>query len=98
MIDDAPPLDLEPLELNDEDPAIRVIHRYPVCRPLGYLLERAVGKGRQILCALQLDPSWPEARYLLAQVCASAANREPEPSRNLPESCLKTITDVTSSL
>ena len=98
MIDDAPPLDLEPLELNDEEPAIRVIHRYPVCRPLGYLLERAVGKGRLILCALQLDPSWPEARYLLTQVCARAANGQLEPGRNLPESCLKTIADVTSSL
>ena len=30
LIDNAPPLDLEPLGLADADPVVRVIHRYPV--------------------------------------------------------------------
>ncbi|MHB9025007.1 MAG: glycoside hydrolase family 2 protein [Armatimonadota bacterium] len=74
MIDQAPPLDLEPLGLTDGEPAVRVIHRYPVCRPLGYLHEVAVGKGRLILCGLSLSPEWVEARYLLTQLCAYALN------------------------
>jgi len=74
MIDPAPPLDLGPLGLTDGEPVIRVIHRYPVCRPLGYLYEVAVGAGRLILCGLQLSPTWPEARYLLAQLCAYASH------------------------
>jgi hypothetical protein len=65
MIENAPPLDLAPFGLNDAEPVIRVIHRYPVCRPLAYLLERGVGRGRLVICALQLDERWPEARYLL---------------------------------
>jgi hypothetical protein len=72
MIDPAPPLDLAPLELTAGEPAVRVIHRYPVCHPLAYLHEVAVGRGRLILCALALQPEWPEARYLLAQLCAYA--------------------------
>ncbi len=73
MIDTAPPLDLGPLGLTGSEPVVRVIHRYPVCHPLGYLHEVAVGTGRLILCALQLSPAWPEARYLLAQLCAYAS-------------------------
>ncbi len=73
MIDPAPPLDLEPLGLTEGEPVVRVIHRYPVCRPLGYLYELAVGRGRLVLCALELDPGWPEARHLLAQLAAGAA-------------------------
>jgi beta-galactosidase len=72
MVDDAPPLDLEPLDLHGDSPVIRVIHRYPVLHPLGYLLERKVGRGGLIVCALKLTPSWPEARYLLAQIVAYA--------------------------
>ncbi len=73
LIDPAPPLDLEPLGLTAGDPVVRVIHRYPVCRPLAYLHEVAVGPGRLILCALQLAPAWPEARYLLGQIADAHA-------------------------
>jgi hypothetical protein len=62
----APPLDLEPLGLNDREPVIRPMHSYPVGRSLGYLVEGAVGAGRLVICALELDQAWPEARYLLA--------------------------------
>jgi hypothetical protein len=73
MISPAPPLALEPLGLSDGEPVIRVMHSYPVGRSLGYLFEGTVGAGRLILCALHLDQSWPEARYLLAQMCYYAA-------------------------
>ena len=49
LIDNAPPLDLAPLGLADDDPIIRVIHRFPTLHPLGYLLERRVGDGGLIL-------------------------------------------------
>jgi len=65
LIDGAPPLMLEPFGLTDEDPIVRSIHRYPVLHPLGYLVQRAHGAGRLIISAFDLQPSWPEARYLL---------------------------------
>jgi hypothetical protein len=72
MMDGAPPLALEPLGLHDEDPIIRVIHRYPVLHPLGYLIERSYGAGRLIVSALDLQPLWTEARYLLDCLCRGA--------------------------
>lgn len=83
MIDDSPPLDLVPLDLADADPVIRVIHRYPVCRPLGYLAERRVGKGVLIVCALDLNPSWPEARFLLSRLCEYALALEKPPREEI---------------
>jgi hypothetical protein len=80
MIDQAPPLDLEPLGLTEGEPVVRAIHRYPVCRSLGYLHEVAVGHGRLMVCGLQLSPQWVEARYLLAQLCAYAIDPSPAPA------------------
>lgn len=65
MIQNAPPMDLKAFELNNDEPVIRVIHRYPVCHPLAYLLERRIGSGRLIICALEFSEKWPEACYLL---------------------------------
>lgn len=73
MIDNAPPLDLEPLGLADVEPVIRVIHRYPVLRPLGYLVERRVGAGGLLLSSLEFNPAWIEARWLLANLCRGFA-------------------------
>lgn len=73
LIDGSPPIDLEPLCLTDEDPVLRAIHRYPVFHPLGYLVERQVGQGRLVLCALGLDQRLPEGRYLLAKMCSYLA-------------------------
>ena len=98
IIHDAPPLDLAPLGLNDADPVLRVIHRYPVCRPLGYLLERRCGKGSLILCALDLDPSLPEARYLLAQICEYAGSEAFGPAEDLSEETLKRLKQATALL
>lgn len=75
MIENSPPLDLEPLGLAEGEPVIRVIHRYPVLHPLAYLVERRVGAGGLILCALDLNPAWVEARWLLSEVCRAAATK-----------------------
>lgn len=64
----SPPLDLEPLGLNDREPIIRPVHSYPVGRSLGYVVEGGVGSGHLVVCALDLDPSWPEGRYLLKAI------------------------------
>jgi beta-galactosidase len=79
MMDGAPPLALEPLGLHDEDPIIRTIHRYPVLHPLGYLVERSCGAGRLILSALDLQPPWPETRYLLDCICRAAPQAPARP-------------------
>jgi hypothetical protein len=79
ILDGAPPLALEPLGLNDEDPIIRTIHRYPVLHPLGHLVERSCGAGRLIVSALDLQPSWPEARYLLDCICRAAGRAPARP-------------------
>ncbi|MDD5707029.1 MAG: glycoside hydrolase family 2 TIM barrel-domain containing protein, partial [Kiritimatiellae bacterium] len=57
LMEDAPPIELRPLDLADDEPVIRVIHRYQVCHPLAYLLERSVGRGGLIVCALELKPA-----------------------------------------
>ena len=93
LIEEAAPLDLEPLELTAVDPTIRVIHRYPVLHPLGYLTEARVGSGGLVLCALNLDQSLPEARYLLACICRYAADGF-QPQMTLSESGLARLVDV----
>ena len=80
VIASAPPLDLEPLGLTHAEPVIRVMHSYPAGRSLGYLIEGSVGDatpGRLIVCALQLDQSWPEARCVLAALCRYAVGTLP---------------------
>ncbi|MBS3762567.1 MAG: hypothetical protein KGZ25_04585 [Planctomycetes bacterium] len=72
MMENAPPLDLGPLGLAEGEPVIRVIHRYPTLHPLGYLLQRSVGRGTLIVCGLDLNPDWVEVRWLLAQMCRAA--------------------------
>lgn len=79
MIRSAPPLDLEGLRLNQGDPIIRVMHCYPLSRPLAYLTECSLGAGSVIFCALDLNQSFPEARYLLTQLCTHAATGTPDP-------------------
>jgi beta-galactosidase len=88
LIDGSPPIDLGPLGLADEDPVLRVIHRYPVFHPLGYLVERQVGEGRLVLCALGLDQSLPEGRYLLSRMCAHLVGANLAEAPALPEKSL----------
>ena len=66
MIGNSPPLDLEPLGLNRGDPIIRAVHTYVVGRSLGYLVEVSVGGGRLLICSMDLNQKFIEARYLLS--------------------------------
>lgn len=77
MMAGSPAIDLEPLGLNQGDPVIRMLHSFQVGRPLGYMAECVLGAGRLILSALDLNQSWPEARYLLGQICRNALYGEP---------------------
>lgn len=92
LIEEAPPLDLGPLEPMAAEPAIRVIHRYPVLHPLGYLAECRIGRGGLILCSLQLDQALPEARYLLASLCRYAAGEAFSPETALTEKAIRLLT------
>jgi hypothetical protein len=83
VMEEAPPIELKPLDLAEGEPVIRVIHRYPVCHPLAYLVERSVGQGGIILCAMQLNPAFPEAHYLLKCLCAYAKGRKFRPRHRL---------------
>ena len=94
LMETSPPLDLERLDLYQGDPVIRVIHRYPVCRPLAYVLERSVGKGRLIISSLELNPSWPEARYLLTQFCKYAGSERFHPTIELSDTALQNTREV----
>ena len=91
MMTDAPPLELESLDLNAADPAIRVMHSYPVARSLGYLLERRYGKGGLVISALTLDPAWPEARYMLAAICRYAAGESFAPPVTLSDEAIAAL-------
>jgi hypothetical protein len=96
LIDGYPPLDLEPLGLTGGDPVIRVIHSYPVGRPLGYLVEGRWGQGSLLLCALGLDQCRLEARYLLAQICAYGLSEASQPSLELTEEAVAMLIRETS--
>jgi hypothetical protein len=95
MMAECPPLDLEPFGLADEDPIVRAIHSYPVGRPLGYLAERSIGKGTVILSALDLDPAWPDSRYLLSQMIAYAAGTDSRPAETLPDAAIEALMEAT---
>jgi len=96
LMENAPPLDVAPLGLEAVEPAIRVIHRYQVCRPLTYLMEGRVGEGGVILCALELDQSLPEGRFLLAATCAYASSAEFRPADGLSAETLRRLVAATS--
>ena len=76
MIAESPALDLEGLGLADGDPIIRSIHSYQVGRPLGYLLERRLGRGGIVVTSMNLDPALPEAAYLLREITRYASNAD----------------------
>ncbi len=90
MLAESPPLDLEYLGLNDGDPVIRAVHSYPLCRPIGYLLERRLGKGSVIISAIDFNRDWPEARYLLYQICGYVSGKK-EKAPPLSETALAAL-------
>ena len=96
VIQNAPPIDLAGLGLHPGEPVVRVLHRYAVFRPLGYLLERRCGEGGLILCALDLDQSLPEARYLLGQMWSYATGSEFDPGDVLSDEAACRLIAATS--
>lgn len=96
LIQDAPPIDLSGFQLNDHDPIIRVIHRFPVCYPLAYLLERQIGKGRLMICALEFDEKWPEARYLLNSLISYLQGTNKAPCFELNDRQVALVTEIFS--
>lgn len=96
MIANSPPLDLEPLALNQGDPVIRMIHSYQVSRPLGYLVECGLGAGSLILSALDLNQDWAEACYLLACMCEHATHGRPQPMVELPQATVELLLSATA--
>jgi len=96
LIENAPPLDIAPLGLTEMEPVIRVLHRYPVFRPLAYLVEGHCGQGGLIISALDLHPAFSEGRYLLNSICAYAAGVDFAPEDELTEETLNFIIESTS--
>ncbi len=96
MMGESAAMDLIPLGLNGQDPVIRVMHSYPIGRSLGYLAECAVGEGGMVLCSLDLNQEWPEARSLLAGLCEYLGGDGFRPAIRLDHEHLDRIIDLTS--
>jgi len=96
LMNNAPPIDLAPLGLHPGEPVIRVLHRYPVFHPLGYLVERRYGNGGLIVCALDLDPTLPEARCLLGSILRYATGSSFRPEIVLGEGVLKRLAEASA--
>jgi hypothetical protein len=88
MIGNSAPIDIGALGLTGDDPLIRCIHQYLIGRPLAYLVECALGKGGLMLCSLDLNQTWPEARYLLSQLCTYVAGDQFKPITGITEETL----------
>lgn len=96
MIAESPAIDLEHLDLHDEDPIMRMIHSYYASRPLGILLEKAVGKGRLVITSLDFKPEAPESMYLLKQICHYLASDEKEDCLMIKETALRKLIEGTN--
>jgi len=96
MIEDAPPLDIAPLGLTEVEPVIRVLHRYPIFRPLAYLIEGRYGSGGLIISALDLQPTYAEARYLLGQLGSYATGINFAPPRELSDETISRLVSYTA--
>lgn len=95
LIAESPPMDLEWTGLNKGNTVIRAIHAYPICRPLAFLTECAFGKGGLIACSMNLNQAWPEARYLLSEICRYAAGEAFKPLGVLDAKDMERIVSAT---
>lgn len=96
MIAESPALDLEPLELTDTDPVIRMLHSYQVGRQLGYIIERRMGKGNIIVTSLNLSAELAEARYLLGNMANYAKSRDWADAPEISESAIEKLVSGTN--
>jgi hypothetical protein len=53
------------------------------------LVEGSLGRGGVIVCALDLNQSWPEARHLLARMCRYAAGEGLRSATELSEAAVE---------
>ncbi len=83
LIKDSPPIDLAALGVPRAETIIRSLSTYFTCRPMAYLVEFRVGKGGMIICALDLDQTLPEARYLLSKIVQYANGAEFSPPNTM---------------
>jgi hypothetical protein len=95
MIDKSPPIELDPFGALKEEPVIRQVGTYQVCQKLAYLIEFAFGKGGIIICALDLNPKLPEARYLLSQILTYAAGKNFRPKNRLSRKAVEFLISET---
>jgi hypothetical protein len=94
LIAESPPLDLKPFEPCGGEPVIRAISTYFVSHPLAYLAEFRLGKGILVISALDLNPEWPEARYLLAEVLGYVSQTGARPRAQLTDQAVQHLLDV----
>jgi hypothetical protein len=88
MLGNSAPLDIGAFGLTQGKSILRCIHQYAVGRPLAYLVECALGRGGLILCSLDLNHAWPEARYLCTQLCRYALSDQFRPATQISEHTL----------
>ena len=93
MIAEAPPLDLEPLEMKEE-PIIRAISTYYISHPLAYLGEFSLGRGGLIISALNLDQKLPEAQYLLLEILKYTLSPNFKPKEEICQGALDFLLSV----
>jgi hypothetical protein len=91
MLAESPAIDLEALDLNDEDPLMRMVHNYQVGRSLGQLIERRIGKGLIVICSLNLDQRLPEAKYLFSNICEYIRKVDTRKIRPISEKALEAL-------
>ena len=96
MLGESPGLDLEPLGFNDCDPVIRMLHSYQVGRSMGCIVERTLGKGLVIVTSLDMNKKFPEATYLLSQMCQYAISGEWENCPEITEDSIEKIISGTN--
>ncbi len=89
MIAESPPVSLKPFGSLSREPVIRVFGTYVCCQQLAYLMEFSLGKGGLIICGLDLNPNFPEARYLLYTILQYAVGDRFRPKERLSEKGLK---------
>ena len=96
VMGDCPPIELEPLELNDWDPIFRAVHKYPCSHSIGYITECRIGKGGLVICSLDLNHDYPEAAYLAKCIGEYAASDKFDPENELGGAAVERLVTLTN--
>ena len=76
------------------DPIIRAISTYFVFHPLAYLVEFELGKGRLLICSLDLDRRWPESRILLDSMARYLTGEKIQTANRMSDKTLERLLDL----